>query len=63
MSLCFASLDGKVQKVLVSDYADAFYGWLNDGRLAYVDTDGVKIVALDGTETPVSKAEKIVTRR
>ena len=61
--LCFATLDGKVQKVLVSDYADAFYGWLIDGRLAYVDVDGVKIVALDGTEMLVSKAQKIVTLR
>ena len=60
--LCFSSLDGKVQKALVSDFQDACYGWLGDGRLAYVDDDGIHVIAPDGTDQKISSAHRFVTR-
>lgn len=61
--LCFATLDGKVQKILVSDAVGAYWGWLNDGRLAYADNDGIKVVSPDGREQQISTATKLVTKQ
>ena len=61
--LCFATLDGKVQMALDrTDVADVCYGWLNDGRLVYADDEGIKVVSLDGTITPISHATLFATK-
>lgn len=61
--LCYASLDGKVQMILNTESWDTYWGWLNDGRLAYADEEGVKVVTADGKETLLSTAKKLVTNR
>lgn len=57
--LCFATLDGKVQKLL--EY-DASYGWLDDGRLVFNSPEGIKAVSADGTIQLVSPAKYFVTK-
>ena len=60
--LCFATVDGKVNMVLEgTEVQDMFYGWLNDGRLAYSDNEGIKAVAADGTITKISDGKMFVT--
>ncbi len=57
--LCFATLDGKVQKLL--EY-DASYGWLDDGRLIFNSPEGIKAVSADGTINLISPAKTFVTK-
>ena len=60
--LCFATIDGKMKMVLEgTDVQDMYYGWLNDGRLAYSDNEGIKAVAADGTVTKISDGKIFVT--
>ncbi len=56
--LCFATLDGKVQKLLAYD---ACYGWLNNNKLAFSDDEGIKTIAPDGTITKLTSGERFVT--
>ncbi len=56
--LCFATIDGKVQKLLAYDPS---YGWLDDGRLAFSDEEGIKTVAPDGTITKLCSGSRVVT--
>ena len=56
--LCFATLDGKVQKLLASD---ASCGWLGNNKLAFSDDEGIKTVASDGTITKLSSGKRLVT--
>lgn len=60
--LCFATLDGRVQKVLHYDYQEACYGWLDNGKLVYVSDDGIHMVSPDGTDQKISSASRLVTR-
>jgi hypothetical protein len=60
--LCFATLDGGVQKVLHYDYQEACYGWLDNGKLVYVSDDGIHMVSPDGTNQKISSASRLVTR-
>jgi hypothetical protein len=57
--LCFATIDGKVQKLLAYD---ACYGWLGNNKLAYTDDEGIKTIASDGTQEKISSAQRFVTR-
>ena len=57
--LCFATLDGKVQKLLAYD---ACYGWLGNNKLAFSDDEGIKTIASDGTQEKISSAQRFVTR-
>lgn len=60
--LCFATLDGKVKMALEgTEVSDMYYGWLNNGRLAYSDSEGIKTVAPDGTITKISDGKMFVT--
>lgn len=60
--LCFATLDGKVNKALEgTEVSDIYYGWLNDSRLVYSDKEGIKAVAADGTVTKISDGKMFVT--
>ena len=60
--LCFATVDGKVKMALEgTDVQNICYGWLNDGRLAYSDKEGIKAVAADGTITKISDGKLFVT--
>ena len=60
--LCYATLDGKVNKVLEgTEVSDIYYGWLNDSRLVYSDKEGIKAVAVDGTVTKISDGKMFVT--
>jgi len=60
--LCFATVDGKVKMVLEgTDVQNMYYGWLSDGRLAYTDQEGIKVVSPDGTITQLSSARMFVT--
>lgn len=60
--LCFATVDGKVKMVLEgTDVQNMYYGWLSDGRLAYTDQEGIKVVSPDGTITQLSSAKMFVT--
>lgn len=59
--LCFATLDGQVQKILDDDFSEACYGWLNDGRLAYTGCDGIYVIGPDGKEEKISSAKRFVT--
>lgn len=59
--LCFATLDGEVQKILDYDYSEACYGWLNNGKLAYADREGIHVLAPDGKEEIISNATLFVT--
>ena len=60
--LCFATVDGKVKMALEgTDVQNMSYGWLNDGRLAYSDKEGIKAVAADGTITKISDGKMFVT--
>lgn len=60
--LCFATVDGKVKMALEgTDVQNMYYGWLNDGRLAYSDKEGIKAVAADGTITKISDGKMFVT--
>ena len=56
--LCFATLDGKVQKILAYD---ANCGWLEDGRLAFNDEEGIKTVSPDGTVKKLTDGKYFVT--
>ena len=56
--LCFATLDGKVQKLLAYD---ACYGWLNNNKLAFSDDEGIKTIAPDGTITKLTSGNRFVT--
>lgn len=56
--LCFATLDGKVQKLLAYD---ACYGWLGNNKLAFSDDEGIKTVAPDGTITKLTSGNRFVT--
>ena len=56
--LCFATVDGKVQKLLAYD---ANYGWLGDNRLVFSDDEGIKTVTPDGTITKLTSGERFVT--
>ena len=56
--LCFATLDGKVQKLLAYD---ACYGWLNNNKLAFSDDEGIKTIAPDGTITKLCPGSRFVT--
>lgn len=61
--LCFATLDGKVQKALDNtDFANICYGWLSNGKLAYSDMEGIKTVSSDGTVTLISPSHVFVTK-
>lgn len=60
--LCFATLDGKVQLAFGNtDAVNVYYGWLNDGKLAYAEYRGIFTVATDGTVTQLSPARMFVT--
>ena len=60
--LCFATVDGKMKMVLEgTDVQNMYYGWLNDGRLAYSDDEGIKAVDADGTVTKISDGKVFVT--
>ena len=60
--LCFATVDGKVKMALEgTDVQNICYGWLNDGRLAYSDKEGIKAVAADGTITKIADGKLFVT--
>lgn len=60
--LCFATLDGKTQLALANtDAANVYYGWLNDGKLAYAEYRGIFTVATDGMFTQLSPAHRFVT--
>ena len=59
--LCFATLDGKVQKALYYDCQEACYGWLANGKLAFSDEDGIKTVSPDGTIKKICSGDKFVT--
>jgi hypothetical protein len=62
--LCFATLDGKVQLALANtDAVNVYYGWLNDGKLAYAEYRGIFTVATDGTVTQLSPARRFVTAK
>ena len=56
--LCFATLDGKVQKLLAYD---ACYGWLGNNKLAFSDDEGIKTIAPDGTITKLASGNRFVT--
>ena len=56
--LCFATLDGKVQKLLAYD---ACYGWLGNNKLAFADDEGIKTIAPDGTITKLTSGNRFVT--
>ena len=56
--LCFATLDGKVQKLLAYD---ACYGWLSNNKLAFSDDEGIKTIAPDGTITKLCPGSRFVT--
>lgn len=56
--LCFATLDGKVQKLLAYD---ACYGWLGNNKLAFSDDEGIKTIASDGTITKLTSGNRFVT--
>jgi len=56
--LCFATLDGQVQKLLAYD---ACYGWLGNNKLAFSDDEGIKTVAPDGTITKLTSGNRFVT--
>lgn len=56
--LCFATLDGKVQKLLAYD---ACYGWLGNNKLAFSDDEGIKTIAPDGTITKLTSGNRFVT--
>ena len=60
--LCFATVDGKVKMALEgTEVQNMYYGWLNDGRLAYSDKEGIKAVAADGTITKIADGKMFVT--
>ena len=59
--LCFATLDGKVQKALYYDCQEACYGWLANGKLAFSDEDGIKTVTPDGTIRKICSGNRFVT--
>ena len=60
--LCFATVDGKVKMALEgTEVQNMYYGWLNDGRLAYSDKEGIKAVAADGTITKIADGKLFVT--
>ena len=60
--LCFATVDGKVKMALEgTEVQNMYYGWLNDGRLAYSDKEGIKAVAADGTVTKIADGKVFVT--
>jgi len=60
--LCFATVDGKVKMVLEgTEVQGMYYGWLNDGRLAYSDSEGIKAVAADGTITKIADGKMFAT--
>ena len=60
--LCFATVDGKVKMALEgTEVQNMYYGWLNDGRLAYSDKEGIKAVAADGTITKIADGKVFVT--
>ena len=59
--LCFATLDGKVQKALYYDCQEACYGWLANGKLAFSDEDGIKTVSPDGTIKKICSGDRFVT--
>ena len=59
--LCFATLDGKVQKALCYDYNGACFGWLANGKLAYFGNDGIYVVSPDGTEQKIASPHEFVT--
>lgn len=62
--LCFATLDGKVQLAFANtDAVNVYYGWLNDGKLAYAEYRGIFTVATDGTVTQLSPAHRFVTAK
>lgn len=62
--LCFATVDGKMKMVLEgTDVQNMYYGWLNDGRLAYSDDEGIKAVDADGTVTKISDGKIFVTMK
>ena len=56
--LCFATLDGEVQKILAYD---ACYGWLGNNKLAFSDDEGIKTVASDGTIAKLTSGNRFVT--
>ena len=56
--LCFATTDGKIQKILAYD---ANCGWLEDGRLAFNDDEGIKTVSPDGTVKKLTSGKFFVT--
>ena len=56
--LCFATLDGKVQKLLAYD---ACYGWLGNNKLAFSDEEGIKTIDSDGTITKLTSGNWFVT--
>ena len=56
--LCFATLDGKVQKLLAYD---ACYGWLGNNKLAFSDDEGIKTIDSDGTITKLTSGNRFVT--
>ena len=56
--LCFATLDGKVQKLLAYD---ACYGWLGNNKLAFSDDEGIKTIAPDSTITKLASGNRFVT--
>lgn len=56
--LCFATLDGKIQKILAYD---ANCGWLEDGRLAFNDDEGIMTVSPDGTVKKLTSGKFFVT--
>jgi hypothetical protein len=56
--LCFATTDGKIQKILAYD---AKCGWLEDGRLVFNDDEGIKTVSPDGTIKKLTSGKNFVT--
>ena len=59
--LCFATLDGKVQKAFGdTDAADMSYGWLKNGSMLYAGADGIMIVKPNGTVEVFSHASDFV---
>ena len=56
--LCFATVDGKIQKILAYD---ANCGWLEDGRLVFNDEEGLKTVSPDGTINKLTSGKFFVT--
>lgn len=56
--VCFATLDGKIQKILAYD---ACYGFLGNNKLAFADEEGIKTVAPDGTIEKLTSGSRFVT--